>query len=233
MKDKLKNLDFKYYIKISVILLVISSVVATMLAVVNHFTKDRIAENEFAVMEETIEKLFSECESIKTVEKEFKDNVSAVYEIYNSDEKIGYCVKVEPIGFKEKITVIVGADTDGKCVGVEIISISDTPGVGTKVKDSAYLKGYIGLDADGSAKYDTISGATISSAAVRSGVEAALALDIFGENENVVGDNNKENPNSADEQTTENSQTPATDQTGGTSNPEDTQSPNENKETNA
>ncbi|MBR6682190.1 MAG: FMN-binding protein [Clostridia bacterium] len=181
MKIDIKGFDWKYYVKTGATLLIIAAVIATMLAVVNYFTKDRIAKNEFAAMKETIEEMFSDCESIKEVEREFTGNVTAAYYIYDSTKKIGTCVRVEPVGFKDKITVIVGVDTNGKCVGVEIISISDTPGVGTKVKDLTYLGGYVGLEAEGASKYDTIAGATISSAAVREGVKEALALDIFGE----------------------------------------------------
>ncbi len=234
--SNIKSIDWKYYIKTGVILLVIAAVIATMLAVVNYFTKDKIAENEFAAMKETIEKMFSDCDSIKEVEKNFEGNVNAAYAVYSSDKKIGTCVKVEPIGFKDKITVIVGVDTDGKCIGVEIISISDTPGVGTKVKDSAYLSGYVGLDGEGAAKYDTIAGATISSAAVREGVKEALMLDIFGEEKIETEQTETPEPDETEartEETPESESTPDTDDLGETTSPEDSETTGITPETNA
>jgi len=234
MKNGLKNIDWKYYIKTSMILLVISAVIATMLAVVNHFTKDKIAENEFAVMQETIEKLFPGCERIKEVEKDFKGNVKAAYSIYDGDKKIGNCIKVEPIGFKEKITVIVGVDIDGKCVGVEIVSISDTPGVGTKVKDITYLAGYIGLDGELASNYDTIAGATISSSAVRDGIKEALMLDIFGEEETAPEETDNPEADSSEnenEQTPETGDTQSSDQTGDTTVPDTSEMTGDTAET--
>ncbi len=233
MKIDIKSIDWKYYIKTGAILLVIAAVIATMLAVVNGFTKDRIAENEFAAVKETIEKMFSECESIKEVEKEFNGNVKSAFAVYDSDKKIGTCVRVEPVGFKEKITVIVGVDTNGKCVGVEIISISDTPGVGTKVKDSAYLSGYTGLDGDGASKYDTIAGATISSAAVREGVKEALSLDIFGEEILNTEDETENTPNETEGEKEIPESTLNSDETGDVLSPESSETTDNSPETNA
>lgn len=234
--SNIKSIDWKYYIKTGVILLVIAAVIATMLAVVNYFTKDKIAENEFAAMKDTIEKMFSDCDSIKEIEKDFTGSVKAAYAVYASDKKIGTCVKVEPVGFKDKITVIVGVDTDGKCIGVEIISISDTPGVGTKVKEPAYLGGFVGLDGEGASKYDTISGATISSAAVREGVKEALMLDIFGEETVETEEPKAPEPDETDgesQETPESESAPSTDGTGETSSPESSETTGANPETNA
>ncbi len=175
-QEKLK--DIKYYAKIGITLLLISSLTAALLAFVNSVTKDKIAENELAVMENALEEMFDGCDSIKKIDKDFESPVNAVYEVYKAEEKIGYGVQVSPVGFKDSIGIIVGRDNDGKCVGVEITSISDTPGVGTKVKDSAYLGGYIGVDKDSSSEVELISGATISSSAVREGIIKALSISV-------------------------------------------------------
>ena len=174
-----KQEEIKYYFKIGITLLIISAVTATLLAFVNALTKDKIAENELAVMKDAISKIFDGCDEISEVEGEYADPVVAVYRVYKNGEKKGYGIQVAPIGFKEAIGIIVGTDCDGNCLGVEITSLSDTPGVGTKVKESSFLNGFIGLNGSTVSDYDTISGATISSSAVKEGVKAALALDVF------------------------------------------------------
>lgn len=179
--EKEKNGSVKYYLKICITLLLISALTAGLLAFVNAVTKDKIAANELAVMEEAMGRIFVGCDRIEQVEGEYEEPVVAVYTVYGGDEVLGFGIQSNPIGFKDGIGLIVGADVKGNCLGVEITSISDTPGVGTKVKEGNFLFGFKGLNGESVADYDTISGATISSKAVKHGVAAALALDIFVE----------------------------------------------------
>lgn len=176
-----KQETVKYYIRIALTLLIISSVTAAMLAFVNGMTKERIAENEFAVMKDAIGNIFVGCDDIKALEGEYPEPVTAVYEVYGDGTLLGYGIQSAPVGFKDVIGLIIGTDKDGKCLGVEVTSISDTPGVGTKVKEGNFLYGFKSLNAENVDDYDTISGATISSKAVKEGVSAALKLSIFGD----------------------------------------------------
>ena len=173
--------DIKYFVRIGFILLIIASVTATLLAFVNALTKERIAENELAVMQEAVGKIFDGSDEIKLVDIEIKEPVVAVYEVYKGEYFMGYGVQVAPVGFKEEIGMIVGLEENGRCLGVEIISISDTPGVGTKVKESSFLEGFIGLDKTDVDSAELISGATVSSSAVKAGVKAALEVTIPSE----------------------------------------------------
>lgn len=172
------------YIRIGLTLLIISAVTAALLAFVNSITEERIAQNERAVMEQALGNIFEGCDSIEAVEGEYDAPVTAVYAVYSKGQLLGYGIQSAPVGFKDVIGLIVGTDKTGKCIGVEITSISDTPGVGTKVKEGNFLNGFIDLDGSSVGQYDTISGATISSKAVKDGVAAALALDIFDKTEN-------------------------------------------------
>ena len=174
-----KQNDIAYILRIGLTLLLIASITAASLAFINALTKDRIAKNELAVMENALANLFGGCDEIKEMEGEFNSPVVAVYEVYKNEIMWGYGIQVAPVGFKDAIGIIVGTDMKGNCLGVEITSISDTPGVGTKVKEEGFLKGFTGLNKDSVADYATISGATVSSNAVKSGIAAALDLDIF------------------------------------------------------
>ena len=182
-KDNPKgNADIKYYLRISLTLLIISAVTAMLLAFVNVITKDRIAANELAVMEQAIVGIFEDCTDIKLVDCELKEPVTAVYGVYADGTLIGYGIQSSPTGFKDVIGLIVGTDLNGNCLGVEITSLSDTPGVGTKVKDQSFLESFKGCNADSVKECDTIAGATISSKAVKSGIEAAVSLELFANN---------------------------------------------------
>lgn len=188
-KDKIKN---KYAptppLRIVVTLVAICAVVAVMMAAVNAATAGRIEENKRAKINAAIESLFPGFTEAPALDYTAKasDAVKAVYEVSGAEGKIGYCLSVLPKGFGGDIEMMVGTDVSGECVGVRIISISETPGLGSKVNDEAYLSGYegksgkltLGRDIDG------IAGATISSKAVLSGVSAALNFEgLFGQSD--------------------------------------------------
>ena len=75
----------------------------------------------------------------------------------------------------------VGLDHDGMVTGVEVISHSETPGLGSKAAEESFLSQYVGKSADmqltvtktgaqSEAEIDAISGATKTT----NGVTAAL-----------------------------------------------------------
>ncbi|HPT35743.1 MAG TPA: FMN-binding protein, partial [Bacillota bacterium] len=90
-------------------------------------------------------------------------------------EIVGAAMQVEAQGYgSEPIQMMVGVDTDGKITDVKIVSMSETPGIGTRVKDEAFLSRFRGTD--NPAGVDGISGATVSSGAVKAGVNKALTF---------------------------------------------------------
>ena len=78
------------------------------------------------------------------------------------------------MSFKGEISLIVGTNTNGKVVHVILLSASETPGVGTKATDSSYLGNFVQKTSGNISDVSTITGATISSRAVRQGVLSAV-----------------------------------------------------------
>ncbi len=199
--SKKRQEDIKYYIRIGLTLLIISAVTATLLAFVNAMTKEKITDNEIkVVMQQALDGIFTQGDELKSTELlgEYDESVDAVYKVYKDGETIGLCVKANPVGFKDVIGVIVGIDTEGNCVGVQVTSISDTPGVGTKVQEESFLAGFKGVAGSEIDSVELISGATISSTAVRKGVASAMEvakdLDLYL-NGSGKADETKENVN--------------------------------------
>ena len=59
---------------------------------------------------------------------------------------LGYCVEVAPSGYSSEIHMLVALDRERVVTGTQILSISDTPGVGMKVQsDEDFQKSVIGL----------------------------------------------------------------------------------------
>lgn len=164
------------FLKPALPLTVISVVIALLLAVVNSVTADRIVQNTLIEKENAIKGIFAECDTFESGNPDsFENSVSDAGKVLDADGNIiGYYADVAPIGFKGEISLIVGTDVEGKVVGASLLSASETPGVGTKATDSSYLEKYNGKASADINSVDTITGATISSRAVRQGILSAV-----------------------------------------------------------
>lgn len=168
-----------YYTRIAGTLLVITACIALILGVVNYATVNKIEENRLAEFMEAVDAIFPAFDNINQLNIVVESPVDTVYEVTNSTEHLGYCIKVLPKGFDGKIELIVGVDMTGTVLGVQIVSHSETPGLGSRVADEEYLEGYTGLQGNIRLNYDidAVAGATVTSKAVLTGVNAALAIE--------------------------------------------------------
>lgn len=182
---------YMYYIKIAGVLTVVCASIALMLAIINAVTSGIIDANTAREKEASILAIFTDADSVILHEKTSDEtalshvslNVSVkdIYEVKAGDAVIGYCVNVTSVGFGGEIDMIVGLDTDNQVRGVKIISLYETPGLGSKTADDTFLrqfKGISGKIAVGD-NIDAVSGATVSSKAVTAGVNAALSLNLY------------------------------------------------------
>ncbi len=168
----MKNSNLLYILRLVLTLFVICSMVAGLLAGVNAITKDRIAAAKAQKTLDAIAEVLPDGDTAKELER-FSDASGMVTAVYAS--KSGYAVKVAPNGFGGTIDMMVGISKDGKVLGISIISHAETPSLGAVAADKG-SKGQVFReqfkDYDGS--LDAISGATITSKAVQSGVDAAI-----------------------------------------------------------
>ncbi|MBE6650814.1 MAG: FMN-binding protein [Ruminococcaceae bacterium] len=164
------------FLKPAIPLTVISVVIALLLAVINSVTAGKILENTLIEKEKAIKGIFPECESFVSEDaSHYENSVSDAGKVLDKDGNvIGYYADVSPIGFKGEISLIVGTDTDGKVALVTLLSASETPGVGTKATDSTYLSNFVAKTSGNISEVATITGATISSKAVKQGVLSAV-----------------------------------------------------------
>ncbi|KAF5416850.1 MAG: Electron transport complex subunit RsxG [Candidatus Methanogaster sp.] len=99
------------------------------------------------------------------------------YEAYDGSDLIGYGAMAEVQGMQDMLTLAVGVDTDFVVTGVVVVSQKETPGIGDKVqKDEGFTAQFAGVGLDGlklsgdGGEIDAISGASVSSGYVTSGV---------------------------------------------------------------
>ncbi len=170
----------KYVLRLALTLLAITAVVAACLAYVNGITKPRIDAAKAAKTQLAIETVLpGGGEEVQ----DFTDETGMVSKVYGSDT--GYAVEVTPSGFNGTITMMVGVSKDGKVLGISMISQTETAGLGavSAAKTAAgetfrgQYKGQSGtlaVSKDGGT-IDALTGATITSRAVTTGVNAALS----------------------------------------------------------
>ena len=198
-KEKV-DMDPKYIIKLTVTLLLCCLVVAAALGGVNAITKDKIAainwENTVTAMKAVVadpdSTEFSEAlentEAMTAAAASAGGTLDSVYEVLVGGENAGYAIKVVASGSQGSIEMMVGVDGEGAVTGVSIVDNAETAGIGSKVMNNEPLSSGTGvLDqfigksaADGAlavgTNVDAISGATVSTKGVATGVNAALAV---------------------------------------------------------
>jgi len=165
-----------YFLRIAGVLTLICSVVALMLAVIDTVTKDTIAANTEKEKVEAISRIFGDIDGALVADGEDHE----IYLVMKDGDAIGYTVTVKPQGYGGEIEMLVGISPEKTVVGTQIISMSETPGVGSRVKsDPDFLPQFEGR---GEAfvigeNVDAISGASISSKAVTAGINEALSVE--------------------------------------------------------
>ncbi len=198
-KEKV-DMDPKYIIKLTVTLLLCCLVVAAALGGVNAITKDKIAainwENTVTAMKAVVadpeSTEFSDAlentEAMTAAAASAGGTLDSVYEVLVGGENAGYAIKVVASGSQGSIEMMVGVDGEGAVTGVSIVDNAETAGIGSKVMNNEPLSSGTGvLDqfvgksaADGAlavgTNVDAISGATVSTKGVTTGVNAALAV---------------------------------------------------------
>lgn len=159
---------------LSLVLCLITGVTALVLATVNGITAPIIAANAGGA---TVEAMAVMMPDAKFEKQELVDTADAIvtgyYTATSADAITGYFVTVEPQGYGGAISTVIGFDADGFVIGSEVITMSETSGIGDKVKnDPSFAAQFVDKDTvDG---VDIISGATVSSNAYINGVSAAI-----------------------------------------------------------
>ena len=187
-------------VKNTLILTSITVVSGLLLGIVYDITKEPIAEAQENTKQEAFRAVLSDASSFETME-DFdaseamsireengytSDEITEIAEgVDDSGETVGYVINVTSHeAYDGDLEVSVGIATDGTVKGIEMLSISETAGLGMKAdeadfkdqfKDKKVEKfSYTKSGESGDDKIDAISGATITTNAVTNAVDSAL-----------------------------------------------------------
>ena len=171
-----KENTVKYILRLTVTLLLICAVVAAVLAAVNAITKDKIAQIQVQKTQNAIAEVLPAVAGLEEVP--LSGDTGIVKTVYAADGQ--YAVEVAPGGFDGEVTMMVGI-VDGKVSGISVISHTETPGLGAvaaaqNAKGEAFRGQFVGQSGvlEIGDQIDAMTGATITSNAVVTGVNAAL-----------------------------------------------------------
>jgi len=187
---------YKEIIRPAITLFLICVVITGALAAVNGITKPIIEERDKAALQESLTVVLPGADSFSdAVDRETLlsrgyqpgETVKNLYEAGAGGETVGYVVEVAPRGYGGEISILVGIDNNLSVTGVKILSHNETPGLGSKAENEAFLNQYLGTipenlyrvvktapsqDGDIAA----LSGATVTSRAVSKGISEAASL---------------------------------------------------------
>lgn len=169
------------FVRMAAVLTLICTLVAVLLSVVYAVTNDVYQNNLLQTKQKAIASLFDR-EAVTTEALPIEGfAVEELYRVTWDGTVLGYCANVKSAGFGGDIDMMVATSPEGALLGVKIVAMAETPGLGSRVGEDKHLSQYKGAFAYGNQEYltlgeqiDAISGATVSSKAVNAGVNAAL-----------------------------------------------------------
>lgn len=166
----------KEFIKLAGILCAITLIAALVLACVNKITAPEIEKASQKASEEAMNKILP---ADKYEQVEGRDDV---FKAIKGEDVIGYCVTVSTQGFGGPIEMMVGIGTNGVLEGIDILSHSETAGLGAKADTDEFKQRFerknpdltvVKEATDDILEVQAITGATITSRAVADGVKQA------------------------------------------------------------
>lgn len=170
--------NFGYILRLTLVLFLITAVVAGLLGAVNLLTKDKIAENTKIKAESAMREVM-DAESYESMPLSEKNKADGITEAYKCEN--GYIVRLNAMGFGGAIDMMVGIDFDGNVTGISIISHAETASLGANCTREDFRSQFVGandtlsVSKDGGS-IDALTGATVTSRAVTNGVNVALAF---------------------------------------------------------
>ena len=159
-----------------VVLCIICVVITGALAATNSVTAPIIMEATLEAQRLARMELLPEAEDFTRVDSVEVENVSDVYAASNG---VGYVITSTAKGYGGTMTVMTSFTPEGQIKQVKVTEAAETQGIGSNVSDSAaYWAAYAGLDGTRNLvlnqDVDAYTGATISSRALNSAVNAAI-----------------------------------------------------------
>lgn len=139
----LKNLMANKYLRTTLVLAGICAVAAILLATVNVITTPYINAYEANKITAALE-VVANGNEIGPEISVGDATVDYMHELYSNGQLVGYILGLNTRGYGGDITLIASFNTDGSVANVNLVSNSETPGVGKKAENEGYMDKFLG-----------------------------------------------------------------------------------------
>ena len=163
----------KKSIQSTLVLICICAAVSLMLAVTNAITAPIIEENQSAAANAALLVVMPDGRDFVSVDLSSYTLPATVTEAW-SEAGGGYVITLNTTGYSSGMVIMCGIRADGTVSGATCLSSGETLGY-----EKTFGASFTGLNAEGVAAVDTISGATRTTAAYRGAVQDALNAAII------------------------------------------------------
>lgn len=180
------------YLRLMIVLAIISAVASGLLALVNSFTEPKIEDFKMKAESDAYQQALPQANS-------FKDDLQLLNHVklnpdlalitglkvgYKGSQPVGWVCKVSSRGYSSNIEMLVGVQSNGQLAKVVILDQKETPGLGANITNTEFIGqkaiynsngGNLKVMKDGG-KVQAVTGATISSRAVVRGINQVFGL---------------------------------------------------------
>lgn len=168
----------KQYLKTALVLASICAVSAILLAAVNYVTAPEIAEYEESVKFDALNDVCCGMSLGDEIILYNNQYITSYFELYAGNKTEGYILCLSTAGYGGPMTLIASYDTEGRILKVNMVSNSETPGLGKRSEKQGYMDMFLNKniipttkDALSEDELMNVSGATLTF----SGISKALS----------------------------------------------------------
>lgn len=164
----------KEAIKYGFILGLICFLSSTVLAVVNGITAPQIRLEKNKALNAGLKDLLSQAVDFKP---RWEGNDLVYYTAYDWQGRlIGFVLKTEVKGYSSVIEALAALNTKLEITGVKVLAQNETPGLGSRITEPAFLSQFKGKTPDAFSQIQAITGATVSSSALINSLKDKISV---------------------------------------------------------
>lgn len=173
-------------IKDALILFIITTILGLLLSFTKIITDEPIKTAQINALNNSYRQVINDYSSSDDITRKVLDEsitnskvkLINCLKVYNANnETIGYITLVRINGYGGNIDVLTGFDLSENITGIEFPNdLSETPGIGMGITSNEFKNSFVGKNISNIKSVDTLTGATISSTAVKDAV--SFSLDI-------------------------------------------------------
>lgn len=160
-------------IKYGLLLGCICFLASSVLAVVNSITEPKILAQKQKEHEAALNEVLPQSEGFKAY---YENDIIMYYTAYDRNKRLnGFVIKTHTKGYSAAIEAVIGLNLNLEIADIRIISQNETPGLGTRITETAFLFQFKSKSLDMLGEVQAITGATVSSSALLHSVREKIA----------------------------------------------------------